>query len=64
MLKSLQFATRAKTIKNKPHVNEVLSEAAMLKKYRNEITRLQKMVTEVWSIKLKVTMVLSNQEKK
>ena len=42
-----QFATRAKTIKNKPHVNEVLSEAAMLKQYRNEINRLQRLVKEV-----------------
>ena len=43
----LQFATRAKTIKNKPHVNEVLSDAAMLKKYRDEITRLKRLVTDV-----------------
>nr|KAG5702779.1 hypothetical protein BaRGS_003653 [Batillaria attramentaria] len=44
---TLKFATRAKTIKNKPHVNEVLSEAAMLKKYRNEISRLTKLVNEI-----------------
>ncbi|XP_070180710.1 centromere-associated protein E-like [Littorina saxatilis] len=44
---TLRFATRAKTIKNKPHINEVLSDAALLKKYRNEINHLQKLVKEI-----------------
>jgi hypothetical protein len=42
-----QFATRAKNVKNKPEINEVLSDTAMLKKYRNQISELQKKVAEV-----------------
>ncbi|XP_055622670.1 centromere-associated protein E isoform X2 [Toxorhynchites rutilus septentrionalis] len=38
---TLSFAMRAKTIKNKPKVNEVLSEAAMMKRLEQEIKRLQ-----------------------
>ncbi|KAL8593228.1 hypothetical protein ACOMHN_009883 [Nucella lapillus] len=44
---TLRFATRAKTIKNKPHVNEVLSDAALLKKYRNQITELERLVKDI-----------------
>ena len=42
-----QFASQAKQIKNKPHVNEVLSDRAMLKKYQREIEKLQKMLNKV-----------------
>uniref|UniRef100_A0A1Q3F2B3 Putative kinesin-like protein n=1 Tax=Culex tarsalis TaxID=7177 RepID=A0A1Q3F2B3_CULTA len=38
---TLCFANRAKNIKNKPKVNEVLSEAAMMKRLEKEIKRLQ-----------------------
>ncbi|XP_058830445.1 kinesin-related protein 4-like [Topomyia yanbarensis] len=38
---TLSFAMRAKTIKNKPIVNEVISEAAMMKRLQREIKRLQ-----------------------
>ncbi|KAF2363033.1 Kinesin motor domain [Trinorchestia longiramus] len=38
---TLRFASRAKNIKNKPVVNEVLSEAALLKRYSKEIKQLQ-----------------------
>ncbi|ESO86385.1 hypothetical protein LOTGIDRAFT_129211, partial [Lottia gigantea] len=44
---TLKFASRAKKIKNKPHVNEVLNGDALLKKYRMEIQRLQKSASEV-----------------
>ncbi|XP_076452452.1 uncharacterized protein LOC143288036 [Babylonia areolata] len=44
---TLRFATRAKTIKNKAHVNEVLSDAALLKKYRNQISDLEKLVKDM-----------------
>lgn len=37
----LRFACRAKSIKNKPVVNEILSEAALLKRYAKEIKALQ-----------------------
>ncbi|XP_064101103.1 centromere-associated protein E-like [Macrobrachium nipponense] len=36
-----RFASRAKSIKNKPVINEVLSEAALLKRYAKEIKNLQ-----------------------
>jgi hypothetical protein len=35
------FASRAIRVKNKPHVNEVLSDAALLKRYARQITKLQ-----------------------
>ncbi|XP_068212238.1 centromere-associated protein E-like [Palaemon carinicauda] len=38
---TLRFASRAKSIKNKPIINEVLSEAALLKRYAKEIKNLQ-----------------------
>ncbi|KAK8384035.1 hypothetical protein O3P69_016041 [Scylla paramamosain] len=38
---TLRFASRAKAIKNKPVVNEVLSDAALLKRYAREIKALQ-----------------------
>jgi beta-N-acetylglucosaminidase len=38
---SYSFASRALHIKNKPHVNEVLSDAALLKRYARQITKLQ-----------------------
>ncbi|XP_071101141.1 uncharacterized protein [Haliotis cracherodii] len=44
---TLRFASRAKTIKNKPILNEVLSDSALLKKYANEIKKLQKKVDKM-----------------
>lgn len=41
-LSTLKFATRAKTIKNKAEVNEVLDDQAMLRKYKKEIDNLKK----------------------
>ncbi|KAK7081601.1 hypothetical protein SK128_019046 [Halocaridina rubra] len=38
---TLRFASRAKAVKNKPVVNEVLSDAALLKRYAMEIKTLQ-----------------------
>ena len=38
----VRFASRAKSIKNKPIVNEVLSDAALLKRYTKEIHVLKK----------------------
>ena len=40
-LSTVRFAGRAKNIKNKPIVNEVLSEAALLKRYAKEIKNLK-----------------------
>ncbi|XP_037926413.1 kinesin-like protein KIN-7I [Hermetia illucens] len=39
---TLSFAMRAKSIKNKPHKNEILSDSAMMKRLAKEISRLQK----------------------
>ncbi|XP_071538480.1 LOW QUALITY PROTEIN: uncharacterized protein [Panulirus ornatus] len=38
---TLRFASRAKSIKNKPVVNEVLSDTALLKRYAKEIKNLK-----------------------
>ncbi|XP_045615052.1 centromere-associated protein E isoform X2 [Procambarus clarkii] len=38
---TLRFASRAKSIKNQPIVNEVLSDAALLKRYATEIKNLK-----------------------
>ncbi|ETN62335.1 hypothetical protein AND_005972 [Anopheles darlingi] len=38
---TLSFAMRAKAIKNRPKVNEILTEAAMMKRLEREIKRLQ-----------------------
>ena len=40
-LSTLKFAARARTIQNKPQVNEVVSDAALLRRYRNEINHLK-----------------------
>lgn len=39
---SLKFAQRAKKIKNKPLVNEVLDDKALIKKYESEIEELKR----------------------
>ncbi|XP_063244910.1 centromere-associated protein E-like [Bacillus rossius redtenbacheri] len=38
---TLSFASRAKNIKNRPQVNEVLTEAALLKRYTRKIKELE-----------------------
>ena len=46
-LSTLKFASRAKTITNKPEINEVVSEEALLKRYRKEIGSLKQQLSEV-----------------
>uniref|UniRef100_A0A6I8NQ07 Centromere-associated protein E n=1 Tax=Ornithorhynchus anatinus TaxID=9258 RepID=A0A6I8NQ07_ORNAN len=48
-LSTLQFASTAKYMKNAPHVNEVLDDEALLKRYRKEIMDLKKRLEEVSS---------------
>ena len=36
-----RFASRATCVKNKPHVNEVLTDNALLKRYSRQIAKLQ-----------------------
>lgn len=43
---TLHFAMRAKTIKNKPKVNEEVTDAAMMKKLQKEITMLKNKLAE------------------
>ncbi|KAK9294941.1 hypothetical protein QLX08_010621 [Tetragonisca angustula] len=38
---TLSFASRAKSVKNKPQINEVMSDAALLKRYAKQIAILQ-----------------------
>jgi centromeric protein E len=46
-LSTLRFATRAKKITNRPKVNEVLSDSALLKLYRQEINDLKRKLDQV-----------------
>jgi centromeric protein E len=39
---TLSFASRAKSVKNKPQLNEVMSDAALLKRYKKQIAKLHK----------------------
>ncbi|XP_033015458.1 centromere-associated protein E [Lacerta agilis] len=48
-LSTLQFASTAKNMKNSPIVNEVLTEDALLKRYRLEIEDLKRRLEEVSS---------------
>ncbi|KAG2466523.1 CENPE protein, partial [Polypterus senegalus] len=45
----IHFASTAKYMKNEPRVNEVLSEEALLRRYRNQIVDLEKLLDEVSS---------------
>ncbi|XP_033194727.2 uncharacterized protein LOC117159214 [Bombus vancouverensis nearcticus] len=38
---TLSFASRAKSVKNKPQINEVMSDAALLKRYARQLAKLQ-----------------------
>ncbi|CAC5384450.1 CENPE [Mytilus coruscus] len=59
------FASRAKTIKNQPHTNEVLSDAALLKRSQKEIKKLQQQIDELSKLKsLDVLMEKEEMEKK
>jgi kinesin family protein 3/17 len=40
-LSSLKFAHRAKSIKNKPEINEDLDRRALIRKYENELKKLR-----------------------
>ncbi|KAJ3123078.1 hypothetical protein HK098_002227 [Nowakowskiella sp. JEL0407] len=44
---TLKFASRAKTIKNKPEVNETISDEALLKQYKKEIRDLKEQLDVV-----------------
>eukprot|EP00794_Sanderia_malayensis_P019932 gene19932-21884_t len=46
-LSTLKFASRAKTIKNQPKVNEVVDGDTMIKRYRKEINMLKKQIDEI-----------------
>lgn len=46
-ISTLKFASRAKTIRNQPEINEVVSDEVMLKQYRREISDLKKQLDEV-----------------
>lgn len=45
-ISTLRFATSAKSIKNKPVVNEVISGETMLKRYKKEINELKRQLEE------------------
>lgn len=58
-ISTLKFASRAMTIQNKPEINEVVSDSALLKRYRKEITQLKKELDEV-SLLLLSSLMLSS----
>lgn len=43
-LSTLRYASRAKSIKNKPHINEDPKDA-LLREYENEIKKLKEMIS-------------------
>ncbi|KAM9828647.1 centromere-associated protein E isoform 2-T2 [Syngnathus typhle] len=49
-LRTLQFASTAKKMKNDPHVTEVSDDGALLRRYRTEIVDLKRRLQEVSSI--------------
>uniref|UniRef100_A0A182YFI4 Uncharacterized protein n=1 Tax=Anopheles stephensi TaxID=30069 RepID=A0A182YFI4_ANOST len=58
---TLSFAMRAKTIRNKPKVNEILTDAAMTKRLEREIKRLKNMLLSEQNKNSKIkTMELQN----
>ncbi|XP_072169007.1 uncharacterized protein [Diadema setosum] len=59
---TLQFATRAKTIKNKPVMNEILSDEALMQRMRKEIQELKKKLEGVSKYKDQTTTALTNGE--
>ncbi|PFX18858.1 Centromere-associated protein E [Stylophora pistillata] len=48
-ISTLKFASRAKTIKNCPEVNEVLDDGTLLKRYRKEIRELKQQLVQMSS---------------
>lgn len=46
-LSTLKFASRAKAIQNKPEINEIVSDEALIKKYRREIGELKRQLQEM-----------------
>jgi centromeric protein E len=49
-LSTLKFASRAKTITNRPELNEIVSDQALLKQYKKEIESLKKELISVKSM--------------
>lgn len=62
-LSTLQFATRAKTIKNKPEVNEVVDDKAMLKRLQKEVQELRSQLGKMKEDALHEEMKLLQSEK-
>ncbi|KAJ3414063.1 hypothetical protein HDV05_007097 [Chytridiales sp. JEL 0842] len=46
-ISTLKFASRAKTIRNRPEVNEVVSDEALLRRYKKEISSLRTQLEEL-----------------
>ncbi|XP_073457878.1 centromere-associated protein E isoform X2 [Aquarana catesbeiana] len=61
-LSTLQFASAAKNVKNKPHVNEVLDDQALLKRYRKEIMDLKKQLDNLEASSVSKAHAMANEE--
>lgn len=44
-ISTLKFASRAKTIRNKAHINEIISDEVLIKRYCEEIQELKKLLS-------------------
>ncbi|XP_014673655.1 PREDICTED: centromere-associated protein E-like [Priapulus caudatus] len=60
---TLKFASRAKKIKNKPIVNEVVNDEAMLRRYRREIDDLKRQLESAHQPQERTDHLVSNLEK-
>lgn len=49
-LSTLKFASRAKTIENRPELNEIVSDQVLLKQYKKEIENLKKALNSVKNV--------------
>jgi centromeric protein E len=47
-ISTLKFASRAKSIQNKPIINEILSSDVQIKRYKQQIDELERRLSEVW----------------
>jgi hypothetical protein len=59
---TLKFASRAKTIQNKPQMNEVLDDQTMLKKLQKEVQGLKEQLRE--GVQLEQMLLLQDEKRK
>lgn len=63
-LSSLKFAYRAKSIKNKPSINEDIDQKALIRKYENELNRLRSELDQKNKVLIDKSKLIQLQEEK